>query len=74
MRNELIINRIFECYQNGELDNNDAKEIIEGLSKYLDLKTLTNYSKSEKISYVAARKRKTEKVIIDNQKFIVDND
>jgi hypothetical protein len=40
----------------------------------LGLKTLTSYSESEKISYPAAAKRKTERLKIDKIEFIIDNE
>ena len=38
------------------------------------LKTLTNYANDRKISYQAARKHKVKHLIIDTEKFIIDND
>lgn len=66
--------KLFENYQNGDVTNDQLVQIIEQSALYLNLRTITNYAKENKISYNGALKRKLNKVIIDNQTFIIDND
>lgn len=73
-RSKQIATRLMEVAHNCELENEDMKDIIECLSQMLSLKTYTNFAKSEKITYPAAKKRKTNKVIINNVTFIIDNE
>lgn len=67
-------NKLFKNYENGFISDNDLVQIIELASGYLNLKTKTNYAKSNKISYNGAKKRKTNTCIIDGVSFIIDND
>lgn len=66
--------KLFQGYETGDVSDDDMVQIIELAAKYLNLKTITNYAKANKISYNGAVKRKLNKVIIDNQKFIIDNE
>jgi hypothetical protein len=59
-------------YEQGELDNSSLVQIIELCGNYLNLKTISDYAKSNGISYNGAKNfRKT--VEIFNIKFIIDN-
>jgi hypothetical protein len=62
------------CIYNGEVENIELAKIMRDISVILGLKTLTNYAKSENISYPAAAKRKTERLKIDKVEFIIDNE
>lgn len=73
-RSELIYNRLMCCIHNGEVENIELSKIVTDISVILGLKTLTSYSESEKISYPAAAKRKTERLKIDKIEFIIDNE
>ena len=53
--------KIFASYEAGVISDDELVQIIEQASSYLNLKTLTNYAK-------------TNKVKIDNQTFIIDNE
>lgn len=66
--------KLFTNYENGSILDDDLVQIIEQASNYLNLKTITNYAKSNNISYNGALKRKTNKVIIDSITFIIDNE
>lgn len=70
--NELLEN-IEVNYQNGNYTNDDLVQIIELASVYLNLKTVTNFAKANKITYNGALKRKTQKIRIDKIIFIIDN-
>lgn len=65
---------LFSNYESGLISDNEFVQIFEQIAAYLNLKTITNYAKANKISYNGALKRKTNKVTIDNQTFIIDNE
>lgn len=73
---EKEINNI-EIFEKSIIENNVSNEflvqIFELSARYLNLQTLTNYAKSEKISYNGAKKRKLEKVVVDKEIFIINN-
>ena len=67
-----LIQFIASKYEAGELDDDSLVQIIELASSYLNLKTIANYAKSNRMSYNGAKKyRKSFK--IDSIKFIIDN-
>lgn len=65
---------LFERYESGYVTDEELAQIIELAAEYLNLKTITNYAKKYKITYNGALKRKLNKVTIDNQNFIIDNE
>ncbi len=68
-----IINFISKNFENKNINNQNLIQIIELCGDYLNLKTISNYSKSNNISYNGAKKcRKVIKIF--DVKFIVDND
>ena len=71
--NELT-DTLFKNYQHGCISDADLVQIIELASSYLNLRTITNYAKANGITYNGALNRKTQSVIIDNVKFIIDNE
>jgi hypothetical protein len=66
--------KIFQNYENGAISDEQLVQIIELSASYLNLKTITNYAKTNKITYNGALKRKLRKVVIDNQTFVIDNE
>lgn len=68
-----LLKFISEKFESEELNNESLVQIIELSVKYLNLKTISNYSKYNKISYNGA-KRFRKHIIIDNIKFIIDNE
>jgi hypothetical protein len=62
------------CIHNGEVENIELVKIMQDISDILGLKTITEYAKSEGISYPAAVKRKTDRMQISNVEFIIDNE
>ena len=61
--------------QNNELSNDDLVELIKLCGDYLNLKTIPDYAKAEKISYPCVLKRKNIEIIkIFNTKYVIDND
>jgi hypothetical protein len=73
-RSAKIRERLFEVIHNGEINNGDLVQIFEHIGIILNLKTISNYAKSENISYNGALKRKTESVVVDKVEFIINND
>jgi hypothetical protein len=67
-------NELFKQYENGTIQDEELVQIFEQIASYLNLKTITNYAKANKITYNGALKRKTQKIIINNQTFIIDNE
>ena len=68
-----LVNKIFVNYENGAITDDQLVQIIELSCNYLNAKTLTNYSISEKISYNGAKKRKLKYFKIDGVKFVIDH-
>lgn len=65
---------LFIQYQDGYISDNDLVQIFEQIAAFLNLRTITNYAKANRITYNGALKRKLNKVAIDNQTFIIDNE
>ena len=69
---EKINNRISDMVQNGELSNDDMVSIIEHIGGYLNLQTISHYSKGNNITYNGAKK--CRKVVeIFKVRFVIDN-
>jgi hypothetical protein len=68
-----VINRLGDMVQKNELSNNCLVKIIEQLGGFLNLKTISDYSKSNCISYNGVKNYR-KKVILFNVKFIIDNE
>lgn len=69
-----IITSIYKGIHNNILSNQNMVQVIEHLADVLNLQTITNYAKSEKISYNGAKKRKIESININGIKFLINND
>lgn len=65
---------LFQNYESGEISDEQLVQLIELASNYLNLKTITNYAKANKITYNGALKRKLHKITIDKITFIIDNE
>ncbi len=68
-----IINKLGYLVHNNELSNECMVQIIELLGGYLNLKTTSEYSKTNNISYNGAKKCR-KNLILFKIKFILDND
>lgn len=67
-----LLNFIGIKYQENELNNDSLVQIIELCGNFLNLQTISDYSKNNNISYNGAKKfRKIIKLF--NRKFVVDN-
>lgn len=73
----LLVNKICEHLskriESNELSNDDIVQIIEHLGCYLNLQTISDYSRSTGISYNGSKKFRTVKKIF-NVKFVIDNE
>lgn len=67
-----ICEHLSQRIEAGELNNDDMVQIIEHLGAYLNLQTISNYAKENKISYNGAKKFRNP-VHIFGVKFIADN-
>lgn len=64
---------IAEKFELGALDNESLVQIIELCGSYLNLKTVSDYAKDNKISYNGTKRfRKT--ITLFNKKFVIDNE
>jgi hypothetical protein len=72
----MLINKICENLSGrieaGELGNNDIIQIIELCGSYLNIQTISDYARSNEISYNGAKNYRTA-VQIFGVKFIIDN-
>jgi hypothetical protein len=72
MNNEKILSRLSELIQKGEINNAGMVQIIELCGGYLNLKTISDYSRENNISYNGVKKfRQVQKLF--NVKFVIDN-
>jgi hypothetical protein len=73
----MIINKICDHLtvrvMNGELDNNDLVQLIEHVGSFLNLKTIPDYAKDNKLSYNGSKNFRNVTTIF-NTKFIIDNE
>lgn len=65
-----IINRIGELIVNGELQTEAQVKIIELVNQFLDLKTIANYARENKMSYNGVKNFR-RLISINNVKFVV---
>jgi len=70
---ENISSLISESFESGKLNNSDLIQIIELCGMYLNLKTIPEYAKQNKMSYNGVKKFRNI-VKIFGCKFVVDND
>lgn len=63
---------IYKCLQKDELSTDNLVEIIERVNSYLNLKTINNYAKDNKISYNGAKNNRSVLTLFDCR-FIAQN-
>ena len=73
----MLVNKICEHLsnriENNELSNDEIVQIIELCGRYLNLQTISDYAKENKMSYNGVKKFR--KIIeLFNVKFVIDND
>lgn len=69
----IICDHIGKRFQNNELTNDDMVQIIEYCGGFLNLKTIPDYAKSNKMSYNGVKNFRTIKTIF-NVQFVIDNE
>lgn len=73
----MIVNKICEHLSNriesGELSNDDLVQIIGHVGGYLNLQTIADYARQNKISYNGAKKHRTN-IVLFGVKMVVDNE
>ena len=72
---ENVATRYIKCSQKGSISYTDELNILEYLVERFKLKTITQYAKSEKITYPGAQKRvvdrKVMSIILGNIVFVI---
>ena len=72
--NEHLTHRL----QNNELTNEDISGLIDLLGSYLNLQTISDYAKENKLSYNGVLERiksgKVNQYVLFNVKFVIDNE
>ena len=68
-----LLNFISEKFQKNELNNDSLVQIIELAGSYLNLKSISDYAKSNKMSYNGAKKFREIKILFNN-KYVIDNE
>lgn len=67
-----ILKNIYLGVENNLLSNDDLVQIIEQTGAFLNLQTISDYTKENKMSYNGVKKfRKTVKIF--NVKYVIDN-
>ncbi|MGC3979051.1 MAG: hypothetical protein QM751_12995 [Paludibacteraceae bacterium] len=66
--------KLFSNFEAGYISNTQLVQIIEQAAQYLNLQTLSDYSKNQGISYNGAKKRSLSYTVIGGVKFIIDNE
>jgi hypothetical protein len=69
---ETILSHLSERIESNQLSNEDCIKIIEHVGSYLNLKTIPDYAKENKISYNGTKHFRNIKEIF-NVKFVIDN-
>lgn len=70
-RSEIIKERLFECYYNGEVENTQLWQIFERTSEMLGLVSPAEYQNRHKISNQAAHRKPFKRIF--GAKVIIDN-
>lgn len=68
-----LCNFVTEKTMNGELNNNDLVQLIALAGSFLNLKTISNYAKDNKMTYNGVKNNR-QIVEIFNTKFVIDNE
>jgi hypothetical protein len=68
-----LLRFVSEKFETGELDNDSLVQLIELAGAYLNIETIPNYAKRNKLSYNGAKKHRKLQTLF-NVKFVIDND
>lgn len=70
---EKLITFVATKFEAAELDNNSLVELFKSMGSYLNLETIPDYAKRNKMSYEGVKKfRKVEEIF--GVKFVIDNE
>ena len=64
---------VTEKTMNGELSNSDLVQLIEVAGAFLNLQTISDYSKAKNLSYNGVKNHR-QVIEIFNVKFVIDNE
>ncbi len=68
-----LITFVATKFEAGELDNNSLVELFKSMGSYMNLETIPDYAKRNKMSYEGVKRfRKVETIF--NVKFVIEND
>ncbi len=73
LNTEKLKNFIAEKFESGEINNQSLVQIIELCGQYLNLKTISDHARKNKLSYNGTKNFRTV-VNLFNVKFVIDND
>lgn len=68
-----LLNFVAEKFETGQLENQSLVQLIELCGNYLNLCTIAEYAKANKMSYNGVKNHR-KIVTLFNQKFVIDND
>lgn len=67
------LEKLQEAVMKGKISNSGLVQIIEQAGSFLNLQTITQYAKNNRMSYNGVKKHR-EIIELFNCKFVVDND
>lgn len=67
-----LIRFVAQKFESGELDNQSLVELFKVMGMYLNLMTISNYAKTNGLSYEGVKKCRTIEKIF-GVKFVIDN-
>jgi len=73
MNTEDVTEQIAKGAQNNTLSNDDLVQIIELCGSFLNLQTIADYARTNRLSYNGAKNNRDVRHIL-NVKFVIDND
>lgn len=68
-----LLNFVAKNFETGKLENDSLVQLIELCGAYLNLQTISNYAKSNNMSYNGVKNHR-EIIKLFNQKFVIDNE
>lgn len=72
-KEHIIIKRLYKFVSENDVSNDFLVQIIELSGMFLNLKTISDYARDNKMSYNGVKKHRNVKEIF-NVKFVIDND
>ena len=69
---QIVLDRLNKFLHEKEYDNSLLVQIIESCGAHLNLKTISDYAKDNRLSYNGVKNNR-EIIELFNQKFVIDN-